>query len=99
MSGKDDRYRFSPRAVADLEEIWLYSFKTWSLERANRYHHEIIAVVSALAEGTKVGQPVDIREGYFKCPAGSHFVFYRHNGGSLDVIRVLHQRMDVSKHL
>nr|WP_323123832.1 hypothetical protein [Burkholderia alba] len=30
---------------------------------------------------------------------GSHVVFYRATTATLDVIRVLHQRMDVDRHL
>lgn len=30
---------------------------------------------------------------------GSHVVFYRETTHTLDVIRVLHQRMDVDRHL
>jgi plasmid stabilization system protein ParE len=30
---------------------------------------------------------------------GSHIVFYRFTGARLDVIRILHRRMDVASHL
>lgn len=91
--------RLSPLAVADLEDIWLYTFKQWSPEQADAYHHHLIAAIVALAKGGKVGRRTDIREGYFKCAVGRHFVFYRHSDASLDVIRILHQRMDVERHL
>jgi toxin ParE1/3/4 len=31
-------YKLSPTARKDLETIWLYSFKTWSLPQANAYY-------------------------------------------------------------
>lgn len=38
--------------------------------------------------------------GYRKLSAGSHTLFYRVTGeGTIDVVRVLHQRMDVDRNL
>ena len=92
-------YKLTPAAAADLEEIWVYTFKTWSLEQADSYHGSIIAACEGLAAGVKRGRPVEIREGYFKYAAGSHLVFYRASGGGIEVMRVLHQSMDVGRHL
>lgn len=99
MPGRSRPYRLSPRAEIDLEEIWLYTLEHWSAEQAERYHNRIIAAIDALADGSKTGRPVPVREGYYKYPVGSHFVFYRQSDASLDVIRILHQRMDVDSHL
>ena len=42
MPNERRSYRLSPLAVADLESIWLYTFERWSLEQADRYHHDMI---------------------------------------------------------
>lgn len=86
-------------AEGDLEGIWLYTFEKWSAEQADRYQDQIIAAIEALAAGDRIGRPVAVREGCLKYAVGSHFVFHRLSASSLDVIRVLHQRMDVSSHL
>jgi toxin ParE1/3/4 len=99
MSGKVRPFKLSPLAESDLEEIWLYTFKTWSLEQADAYHSDIVAAFEGLAAGSKVGRPVDVRDGYFKYAVGSHLVFYRQSDFSIDVVRTLHQRMDTSAHL
>ncbi len=39
------------------------------------------------------------REGYLRYPVGAHVAFYRESERTLDVIRVLDQRMDVERHL
>ena len=31
------KYAISTRAKIDIEEIWLYSLHTWSIEQADRY--------------------------------------------------------------
>lgn len=92
-------YKLSPRAQTDLEEIWLYTFRNWSLEQADRYHNDIMAAIAALAQGAKLGRRADIRDGYFKCAVRSHLVFYRQSDAGIDVIRILHRSMDAPAHL
>jgi toxin ParE1/3/4 len=98
MRAKKRVYRLSPLAEADLERIWVYSLDNWSVQQADRYHGDIVAVLVDLAAGRRTGRPVSVREGYLKYPVGSHFVFYRLTDRSVDVIRILHKRMDVERH-
>ena len=96
MSGS---YRLSPLAEADLEDIWLYTFKNWSEDQANSYHRDLVTAFDDLAAGRKIGRPADIREGYFKCLAGSHVIYFRKAKHGIAVIRVLHVKMDANRHL
>lgn len=41
----------------------------------------------------------DIRSGYRKAACGSHIIYFRQDGDDIDVIRILHQIMDVGRHL
>ena len=53
-----------------------------------------------LAKNPALGRPCDfIREGYRKHLAGRHVIFYRTMDTGVDVVRVLHQRMDFDRHL
>lgn len=92
-------YRLYPLAQADLEDIWSHTASRWSLEQAESYHAAIIAAFEGLARGRKLGRPADVRDGYFKYAVGSHIVFYRPSETGIDVVRILHQRMDVARHL
>lgn len=92
-------YRLTPLAEADLEEIWLYTFRKWSPEQADEYHRSIMAAIEGLASGRMIGRPSDVREGYWKYRVGMHVIYFRCPDGHLDVIRVLHGRMDVNRHL
>ncbi|MDW9912377.1 type II toxin-antitoxin system RelE/ParE family toxin, partial [Sinorhizobium meliloti] len=47
----------------------------------------------------KKGRNVDVRPGYLKYPAGSHIVYFRNRGDRIDIIRILHGRMDAQRHL
>ena len=37
----------------------------------------------------------DVRKGYRKLASGDHLIFYIPHDGGIDVVRVLHGRMDV----
>jgi toxin ParE1/3/4 len=90
---------FSPAAVADIGAIWDYTALTWSLDQADRYVDDIRSACLALADGERAGRKVDVRDGYLKYPVGRHLIFYRKDGPGIVVIRVLHQSMDVDRHL
>jgi toxin ParE1/3/4 len=94
-------YRLSPAAQADLEEIWEYTARNWGTDQAVRYIFGIRDACQALANGRRQGRSADdIRPGYRKLPVRSHILFYRvADAGLIDVIRILHQRMDVAAYL
>ena len=91
--------RFTPAAQRDLEGIWEYTFDVWGLAQAERYVDDIRDVCEGLASGKRVGRRVEVRDGYLKCPVGRHLVFYRMGSDGVDVVRVLHQRMDTERWL
>ncbi len=94
------RLTLSPRAQADIEEIWSYTVEHWSLDQAEVYLRKIKAAVEAVADDPRLGRPCDeVRAGYRKYPAGSHLLFYRTTPDSIDIVRILHQRMDFERHL
>lgn len=94
------RYRLSPQARKDLEGIWLYTFKTWSRVQADGYYDELIAAVADLANGSKRGRMIDnIRPGYLSLSYGLHFIIYKQGATGINVVRILHQRMNISRHL
>lgn len=99
MLDKNLIFRLSPLAESDLEEIWLYSFRQWSLEQADAYHRNIMRAIEDLAYGRNVWQKSNIRVGYWKYPVGKHVIFFRNPEGFLDVIRILHEKMDMNRHL
>jgi toxin ParE1/3/4 len=96
MSG----YILSPRAIRDLDSIWDYTEETWGIEQAERYVRDVRTACEGLASGRKQGRPAeDVRPGYRKLAAGSHFLFYRTlPDGVIDIIRILHQSMDIPAH-
>ncbi|CAM3590039.1 type II toxin-antitoxin system RelE/ParE family toxin [Smaragdicoccus niigatensis] len=94
-------YVLSPAAQADLEGIWEYTAQQWSLDQAEQYVRLLQRVIERAAAAPGIGRRCDeIRSGYFKLAAGAHVFFYRiANDGVMDVVRILHQRMDVDRSL
>ena len=91
--------RLSPKAEEDLEGIWKFTPDRWSREQTDKYISALADAMSALAEGRAAGTDCEyILQGYFKFLTGRHAFFYRIRGECLDVIRILHQRMDVKSH-
>lgn len=93
------RLAFSPAAISDLHGIWDYGAEHWGPDQADRYIDDIRDACNGLAWGARRGRPVDIRAGYLKYATGAHMIYFRDHGTRLDVIRVLHQKQDVNRHL
>ncbi|WP_421758736.1 type II toxin-antitoxin system RelE/ParE family toxin [Devosia sp.] len=93
MSG----YRLSPAAESDLSGIWDYTAQQWDVAQAERYILAIRDRLDGLASGRIPARDAgEIRRGYLKCAAGSHMLYFtREPDGTLHVIRILHQAMDV----
>lgn len=99
MAARGLQLRLTPLAESDLEDIWRYTFEHGSIDQADRYHRDLVSTMEALARGGKAGRVCAVRDGYRQYAVGSHIVFYRETEATLDVSRVLHQRMDVDRHL
>lgn len=92
------KYFISQKAGRDIENIWLYTLDNWSIEQADRYFNLIMDEIEYLAENPISGQDYGfVKKGYFRSKIKSHFIFYRiiSGGKGIEVIRVLHQRMDL----
>ncbi len=91
----------SPRARAELSRIWDDSAERWGSDQADAYIRLLAGSFDRLADGSAPGRNADeIRKGYFRLSVGSHVLFYRLGvDGGIEVIRILHQRMDFKRHL
>ena len=93
-------YTLSPAAQVDIENIWNCTAKRRGKTQAERYTRELQAACEALIDSSRVGLPAnDIRSSYRKAAVDSHMTFYRLQENTVEVIRMLHQRMDVERHL
>lgn len=91
----------SPRAKADLSEIWDYTCTEWGVQQAEKYVRDLWAALQEqtrdLTRSVDIG---DVRKGYRKTRSGSHVIFFRvPKDGVVEVVRILHQKRDFDRHL
>ena len=90
----------SKKAVSDLEEIWLYTVEKWSVEQADRYYHLLFDEINYICKNINAGKSMDhVRKGYRASKVKSHLIFYRVINNTIEVIRILHERMDIENWL
>jgi toxin ParE1/3/4 len=93
-------YVISRKAVSDLEEIWLYTLENWSLAQADRYYSLIFDEIEYICQNPESGKPMNhIRRGYRAAKVKSHLIFYRVKNETVEVIRILHEQMDIENRL
>jgi toxin ParE1/3/4 len=95
-----NKYRISQSAINDLGEIWIYTLNRWSKEQADRYYDLIIEEIEYIADNYMTGKSVEeSRKNYRVTKAKSHLIFYRRNEDVVEIVRILHQRMDIKTRL
>ena len=93
-------YLVRPEAERDLKGIGRYTYRAWGREQARKYLRALHLKIRRLAANPNLGvMRDDVGEGYRSAPVGHHLVFYRTVGDDIVVVRVLHESMDVQRHL
>jgi toxin ParE1/3/4 len=93
--------KFTNKAKTDLEEIWEYSFDTWSEKQADKYYLEIIDKCNELKFDFEQGKDYSkIIINLKGVKINRHIIFYRLlNPEIIEIERILHEKMDLRKHL
>jgi len=92
--------RITPRARQDLKSIWTYTLRRWGEPQADLYLQQLDAGIRSLIDFPDIGEPCEhIRAGYRKLQVNRHLIFHRHGEKHIEIVRVLHQSMDVVRHL
>jgi len=87
-------------AESDLIGIWQYSFEEWGEAQADKYLDELDSGIKRLADNPDLGIKRDhVRDGYRVLFVASHAVYYTVTPTTIQIIRVLHGRMDLERHL
>ncbi|MDV7140167.1 type II toxin-antitoxin system RelE/ParE family toxin [Maribacter sp. TH_r10] len=84
-----------------LDKIWLYTLNKWSKEQADRYYGLIIAEIEYISDNSLIGKSAEqTRKNYRATKTKSHLIFYRKVENEIvEIVRILHQRMDIKKRL
>ncbi|WP_022665343.1 type II toxin-antitoxin system RelE/ParE family toxin [Desulfospira joergensenii] len=94
------KYRLTPSAKSDLTDIWNYTVETWGEVRAEKYLQDIGDKLNQLAANPGLGkQRPEIATGYYSFPVRKHIIFYLISDSYIDIIGILHGKMDIDKNL
>jgi toxin ParE1/3/4 len=92
-------YRLSPLAEQDLYKIISTTIEYWGSTQAKVYAQSIDSALLKLAQYPDFGRErSEIYKDAKSFPVEKHIVFYQVSDSGIDVARILHQRMDPSKH-
>ena len=100
------RVRLHPLVEADIEGVLAYTLDRFGLQQYHRYEQIIQEALTRLVERPERGRPLESRAGFFLYSIGrrgrraSHQFLYRVLAdGRVEVLRLLHDSMDVSRQI
>jgi toxin ParE1/3/4 len=87
--------RISPRASADLTEIWSYIADD-SAANADAFIDKLDETIQMLANQSGAGRRrEELAPGILSFPFGRYVIFYRGNQDAIEIVRVLHGARDI----
>lgn len=93
-------FRLTKKAMEDLRSFVRYTQKTWGREHRNKYLSKLDESFHILAQEPYLGRTCDeICRDYRKYHVGRHLIFYKQATECIEIIRILHERMDVDSYL
>ncbi|WP_417527496.1 type II toxin-antitoxin system RelE/ParE family toxin [Marinomonas shanghaiensis] len=77
--------------------MWQYNYEEWGVAQADNYLNEMSELINKLALSPKLGRSADdILAGIRKIHFRHHLVLYQTSQTKLEIVSVLHERMDVA---
>lgn len=93
------RVRVSSPARSDLAAIWAYSSATWGDAQADAYVDRLRTRFQWLAGNERLWRPrPELAAGIFGWTERSHLILFRRFDRGIEIVRVLHARMDIDRH-
>jgi toxin ParE1/3/4 len=96
------KLHLSPAAAEDLENILQYTFDTWGENQFVLYHNIFQETFNTILADTE-GHLSKCRDELFPLSrsirSGHHVVFFRLRKNNIEIIRILHERMDFLRHM
>jgi toxin ParE1/3/4 len=98
-----NKINITPQARSDLKNILKYTQKTWGSEQRVKYKNILYETLNKIAANPGLGKPrEELIPGYYSYHIGSqgrHYIFYRVENDTIEVVRILHDSMDIGQHL
>lgn len=92
--------KLAPKARQDFIDILRYTGETWGSAQLLIYRDKINDALQAISQNPRIGQVrSDLPATHLAYLVGSHVIVYRIGADSLGVVRILHQRMSLARHV
>lgn len=93
-------WRLSRAAGQDLEEIEDYTARVWGDQQAEAYIRDLFAAFDRLANNPALGRHrPDIPAIWLCYSVGRHLIVYRLKDDQVEILNILHPRMDIAARL
>lgn len=84
----------------DLEAIAEYSIERFGIGQVRHYRDQLRVCFKQLADNPGLGRPAEqLSAGLRRYEYRAHIIFYQSVDSGILIVRVLHYRMDVGRHL
>ena len=94
------KYKLTNKAVDDLTQIWNYTTDRWSENQADKYYQMLLDNFNDVANNPDLGKNYNgVIESLLGFRAGQHIIFYRKIDDEIEIIRILHERMDLKSRI
>ena len=94
------KFRLTRPALRDLAEIGRYTREQWGKEQARDYGTAITARLKWLCRNEPLWRErPELDVGIFSYPHQSHVIVFRRCRIGIEILRILHRRMDPARHL
>ena len=94
------KWKLLPRAISDLDEIWVYGANRWDRDQADSYLRSLNLAFERIGDGRVAGHKLPSKHtGFRQYRVTSHFVVFRKVDQLVEIARILHVRMDADRHI
>lgn len=92
--------KLAPRARQDFIDILRFTGETWGRNQLIIYRDKINEALQAISHNPQLGhRREDSPSTHLVYLVGSHVIVYRLKEDTLGVVRILHQRMSLARHI
>jgi toxin ParE1/3/4 len=95
-----NKYTLSKLSKKDIDGILNYTFDNHGHDQARKYATELNSCFQLLTDNPEIGRKCDdVGAGLQRHEYGNHIMFYRLREHDIFIIRVLHECVDVKRHI
>ena len=98
MSSPKRRIELSQQSTADFRDLLSYTLTTGGESQLAKYRASIDDALHVILHNPSAGRP-SVKPALKVLAVGHHRIFYHIVEDTIYVVRVLHERMDTSRHL